>query len=250
MKVLIVEDEIHARTNLKKLLQSIQKDIQIVAEFDTVSNTVKWLQSNQPDLIFLDIHLADDLSFSIFEQIEVTSPIIFTTAYDQYALKAFKVNSIDYLLKPIELDDLKGALKKLDKLQNVNQIDVQQLKSLLNNKSTKNYQRRFMVQRRDRILAVATEEVAYFEGEDRYTYLVKHDGTKYIIDYKLGALETLVNPMDFYRLNRSFIAHISAIDRIIAISNSRVKVDLKPVSKRDIFVSTANTREFKQWLNQ
>ena len=132
MKVLIVEDEIHARENLKKLLLKLQPDIEIMAEFDSVSSTVSWLSNNQVDLIFLDIHLADDLSFSIFEQIEVATPIIFTTAYDQYALKAFQVNSIDYLLKPIDKDDLERALGKYGKLQGGSQLDIGKLKDLLN----------------------------------------------------------------------------------------------------------------------
>lgn len=250
MQVLIVEDEIHARENLKKSLVNLQPDIQIMAEFDSVSSTVAWLSKNKVDLIFLDIHLADDLSFSIFEQIEVATPIIFTTAYDQYALKAFQVNSIDYLLKPIDKDDLQRALGKYDNLQGGNQLDVNKLKDLLNQNKAKTYQKRFIVQRRDKILSLNTEDIAYFEGEDRYVYLFKKDGTKYIVDYKLSDLEEILDPSIFFRLNRSFIAHFDSIESIIAVSNSRVKVNLKPAASRDIVVSTANTREFKAWLNQ
>jgi DNA-binding LytR/AlgR family response regulator len=250
MKVLIVEDEIHARENLKNLLTGLNPDIDIQAEFDAVSSTVKWLANNKVDLIFLDIHLADDLSFSIFEQIEVETPIIFTTAYDQYALKAFQVNSIDYLLKPIDKDDLQRALEKYDKLQGANQLDMSELKKLLSEGSSKTYQKRFIVQRRDKIMSVNAADIAYFEGEDRYVYLFKKDGTKFIVDYKLSDLENLLDPATFFRLNRSFIAHFDAIDSIIAVSNSRVKVNLNPAASRDIIVSTANTREFKAWLNQ
>lgn len=249
MKVIIVEDEKYARENLERLLLELAPDTEVLAKMDTVSKTVDWLQNNSADLLFLDIHLADDISFAIFDQVEVKTPVIFTTAYDQYALKAFKVNSIDYLLKPIEKEELAIALEKYKNLQKAPAIDFQQLQAVLNEKQTKIYQQRFLVQRRDKLMSVKIEEIAYFEGEDRYVYLIKKDGSRFIVDYKLADLELQLDPTQFYRLNRSFIAHFDAIDRIVSMSKSRVKVHLKPEASRDIVVSTENTRSFKLWLN-
>ena len=251
MQAIIVEDEKHARENLQNLLLEIVPDIQIQAQMDSVRKTVDWLQNNKTDLIFLDIHLADDLSFKIFEEVKVDTPIVFTTAYDQYALKAFKVNSIDYLLKPIDKEELENTIAKFKSLARPgNNIDFEKLQKALNEKNQPNFQQRFLVQRRDKIMSVKAENVSYFEGEDRYVYLVKNDGTRYIIDYKLSDLEELLDPTTFFRLNRSFIAHFDAIDKIITMSKSRVKIHLQPAAQRDIVVSSANARSFKMWLNQ
>ena len=250
MRVLLVEDEELALQNLEQQLLELVPDIEVVGRFDTVSSTVSFLQSNTVDLIFLDIHLADALSFNIFDQVEVKTPVIFTTAYDQYTLKAFKVNSIDYLLKPIDKDELKDAIKKFKSLNQSPQVDWNELRKMISNQPTKNYQKRFIVSRRDKIMTVKIEDVAYFEGEDRYTYLVRKDGKKFIINFKLSELEELLNPEVFFRLNRSYISHLDAIEKIVAVSNSRVKVYLNPVNARDIVVSTQNTRSFKLWLNR
>ena len=251
MKVLIVEDEKHARANLIKQLHNIDRTIEVLAELDTVSETVSWLQQNEAELIFLDIHLADDLSFKIFDQIEVNTPIIFTTAYDQYALRAFKLNSIDYLLKPIEEQELANSIEQFQSLRSsFQQQDFMQIQQMLSQNQPKNYQQRFLVSRRDKIMSVKVEDIAYFEGEDRYVYLIKNDGTRYIIDYKLSDLEEQLDPQYFFRLNRSFIAHFEAIGRITSLSKSRLKVYLQPETSRDIFISAANTRQFKSWLNK
>lgn len=250
MKAIIVEDEKPARENLEKLLRELEPGIEIQAKLDSVSNTVAWLSGNQTDLIFLDIHLADDLSFKIFEQINVTTPVIFTTAYDRYAIRAFRVNSVDYLLKPIAQVDLQRSLEKFKSNQKSTQpFDIQQLLQSLN-QPTKTYQSRFIVARGEKVMSVTIDQIAYFEGEDRYVYLIKKDGTKYIVDYKLSDLETLLDPNHFYRLNRSFITHFSSIKNIFNVSKSRVKIELEPSAKREIMVSSENTQEFKAWLNQ
>ena len=249
MKVLVVEDEKHARDNLEDLLRSIEPDIEIAAKLESVRRTVEWLQQNQADLIFLDIHLADDLSFKIFDQVKVTTPVIFTTAYDTYALKAFKVNSVDYLLKPIDEEELAASLDKFKTTRGAATVDYAKLETLLN-EPKKQYQQRFMVTRRDKIKSLTTDQIAYFEGEDRYVYLLDKEGHRYIVDYKLSDLEDLLDPETFFRLNRSFIANFDAIDSIIGVSKSRLKVELKPQAKRDIIVSSANTRHFKAWLNR
>ncbi|MEZ4965970.1 MAG: LytTR family DNA-binding domain-containing protein [Saprospiraceae bacterium] len=251
MRAIIVEDEKHARDNLIKLLQQIDPAIEIQASLDSVHDTVAWLRSNQTDLIFLDIHLADDLSFKIFDQVAVSAPVIFTTAYDQYALRAFKVNSIDYLLKPIDKEELAQSLEKYRQTRRpAQEMNVQQLLQAFQQTGRQNYQQRFLVSRREKIMSVKTEDIAYFEGEDRYVYLVKHDGSRFIVEYKLSDLEDMLDPAVFYRVNRSFIVHFDAIVNIITLSRSRVKVDLKPANPREVIVSAESTRDFKAWLNQ
>jgi len=248
MQVIVVEDEKHARENLESLLLEIDPTIEIQAKLESVKRTVEWLQNNQTDLIFLDIHLADALSFKIFEQVEVKTPIIFTTAYDKYALQAFKVNSVDYLLKPIDKEELAQSIEQFKSLPKET-IDYSQLESLIK-KEKQEYQERFIVSRGHKIMSVKTDQIAYFEGEDRYVYLTKKDGTRYIIDYKLGDLENLLDPKPFFRLNRSFIANFESIKNIAAITKSRFKVDLDPAASRDIIVSSNNAKHFKAWLNQ
>ena len=252
MKVIIVEDEKYARENLEKLLQELQSDIVIQAELDTVSGTVKWLQQHQTDLIFLDINLADDLSFKIFEQIEVQTPIIFTTAYDKYAIKAFKkIHSIDYLLKPIDKEELRQALEKFQNLQALPKLpfDYVTLAKVIQMEQQKNYKERFMVTSGGRIKSFNTQEIAYFEGEDRYVFLVTKNQGRFIVDFKLNELEGLLSPKDFFRLNRSFITHFQAIEYIVILSKSRVDVSLKPKPKRKIRVSSKRTKLFKAWLD-
>ncbi|MEL6657814.1 MAG: LytTR family DNA-binding domain-containing protein [Bacteroidota bacterium] len=251
MKILIIEDEKHARNHLERMLLDLDPNIQITEKLGSVKKSVEYLQTKpEVDLIFLDIHLSDDLSFQIFEQVEVQIPIIFTTAYDQYAIRAFKVNSIDYLLKPIEAGDLNKALDKYRSYQpQYNMANLSQLVAQLKGEEKK-YQERFIVSRGDKILSIPTSEVAYFEGEDRYVFLVTREGNRYIVDYRLSDLEDLLDPQHWYRLNRSFIAQFEVIDKIISLSKSRIKVELQPAARRDIFVSSANTRAFKEWLNR
>ena len=249
MNVIIVEDEKFARENLEQLLTELAPEINIEAYFDTVHDTVEWLRNKQTDLIFLDIHLADDLSFKIFEQVNVKTPVIFTTAYDQYALKAFKINSVDYLLKPIDKEELSVAIDQFKEQRQEQSIDFSKLQNILKERTEKVYQRRFLVKRRDKIMSIKTSDIAYFEGEDRYVYLVKNDGSRYIVDYKLSQLEEELDPAVFFRLNRSFIAHFDAIDKIVTLSKSRVKVYLAPLPDREVIISTHNTRNFKMWLN-
>lgn len=249
MKVILVEDEKHARDNLEHLLLQIEPSIQILAKLESVKRTVEWLQNNQTDLIFLDIHLADDLSFKIFDHIKVSTPVIFTTAYDKYALKAFKVNSIDYLLKPIDQVELAASIEKYKLTQKGSVVDYSQLQNMMT-QPPKTYQQRFLVTRRDKIKSLTLDQIAFFEGEDRYVYLIDKEGHRYIVDYKLADLEEILDPELFFRLNRSFIAHFDSIDSITGITKSRLKVDLTPKARREIIVSSANTKNFKGWLNK
>jgi len=250
MNVLIIEDEIPAREHLTRLLKGIQPGIEILDRLGSVQAAVAWLSENEADLLFLDIHLSDGNSFSIFEKIAVHTPIIFTTAYDEYAIKAFKVNSIDYLLKPIDEDDLRQSLEKYRTL--TRETPRANLEALIKTlaQPPKTYQERFMVHRGERLMSVPTDQIAYFEGEDRYVYLIKKDGTRYIVQYRLSDLETLLDPRQFFRLNRSFIAHFDAIGAMVNLSKSRIKVELNPKQKREIIVSSEYSQGFKKWLNQ
>lgn len=184
--VLIIEDEKLAQDHLSRLLLELEPNWHIAAKLDSVQAATDWLGRNTPDLIFLDIHLADDICFRIFEQVRVQAPVVFTTAYDQYALKAFQVNSIDYLLKPIEREDLRRSLDKFRQWQgNPQVIDIQQLLQSMQ-APARQYQERFVVQRGEKLLSVTVNQIAYFEGEDRYVYLIKRDGSRYIVNYRLS----------------------------------------------------------------
>lgn len=250
MKVLIVEDEKFAQQRMTELLLDLEPGIQIAAAIDSVENSVKWLSENEVDLILMDIHLSDDISFSIFDQLEIKTPVIFTTAYDKYALRAFKVHSIDYLLKPIDKEELRSSLQKFHRYKSPNRSDIQNIRDALDIGKEHNYQRRFIVKKGDTIASIKAEEIAYFEGEDRYVYLVNNNGNKFFIDHKLSDLESLLDPDIFFKFNRSFIGHFDSIESIISVSRSRVKVNLNPAPRRDIIVSTERTREFKVWLNR
>jgi DNA-binding LytR/AlgR family response regulator len=249
IKVLIVEDEIPAQDLLVRTLKIVEPSIEIAGKADSIQTAVEWLKFNTADLIFMDIHLNDGLSFSIFEQVEIHTPVIFTTAYDAYAIKAFKVSSIDYLLKPIDEDDLRTAINKYKSITNSKLIlNISDLKKTLS-LSEKTYQQRFIVHRGEKLLSVTVDQIAYFEGEDRYVYLVTKDAKRFIIDYKLAEVEKVLDPKSFYRLNRSFISRFEAIDGMINLSKSRVKVSLNPPAKRDVIVSSENNQDFKRWLN-
>jgi two-component system, LytTR family, response regulator LytT len=250
LRVLIIEDEKPAQEHLERQLKRADPEALILAKLTTISGAVTWLENKSADIIFMDIHLADGSSFAIFDQVKVDIPIIFTTAYDAYALKAFKVNSIDYLLKPIGEEELKISLEKYRiRYQQHAPISVEELKRALD-LEPKTFQERFMVNRGEKLLSVPTEQIAYFEGEDRYVYLVKKDGSRFIVDYRLSDLELVLNPNHFFRLNRSFITHITAIHSMVNLSKSRIKIELNPAAKRQIMVSSENSQEFKQWLNQ
>jgi two-component system, LytTR family, response regulator LytT len=249
LKVLIIEDEIYAQEHLIRQLQLIEPNITILDKLESVNSAVTWLKKNTADLIFMDIQLSDGISFSIFDEVKVTAPIIFTTAYDAYAIQAFKVNSIDYLLKPIDEDDLSHALEKFKTLSQSNLlINIASLKAALV-QPTNQYQERFVVHRGEKILSITIDQIAYFEGEDRYVYLVKKDGSRFIVDYKLSDLIQILSPNIFYRLNRSFITSFDAIKGMTNLSKSRVKVELIPTPKREVIVSSENNQDFKKWLN-
>lgn len=200
MKVLIVEDEKFAQQRMTELLLDLEPGIKIAAAIDSVEKTVKWLSNNEVDLILMDIHLSDDISFSIFDKLEIKTPVIFTTAYDKYALRAFKVHSVDYLLKPIDKEELRSSLQKFHRYNIPQRTEIENIKEALKNRNDIRYQKRFIVKKGDTIASIKAEEIAYFEGEDRYVYLVNRAGNKFFIDHKLAELESLLNPDSFLNL--------------------------------------------------
>ena len=256
MNVLIVEDEKRTALRLESLLHQYDPSIRVLAQIPSVSKTVKWLKdldNTPPDLIFLDIHLEDDLGFRIIEQLQLTTPIIFTTAYNEYTLQAFKANSIDYLLKPIDADELAAALNKFKKIhQNLLSLlpDVEVLTQLLAQKQPITYKDRFMVTIGAKLRSINASEIAYFSFEDKATFLTTHEGLRLTIDYSLDKLTQLLNPHDFFRINRSFLVSLSAIHTAHAYSGGKLKLDLAPPHKQEVFVSGDRITDFKEWFGK
>lgn len=253
MKILIIEDEPFARTELIRLLHATGREFTILDEIDTVEDSVNWLKSHaRPDLVFLDIQLADGLSFEIFRQVSVTSPVIFTTAFNEYAIKAFQVNSIDYLLKPIRLEALENALRKLDDLRSVlnNQdmrVDQKQLENLLR-MMNREYKSRILLKTGDQIRSVEMEEVAYFYAEDDVVFAMLRNKTRAIVDYTLNQLEGELDPKLYHRITRGYISRITAIKKVSKYFNSRLLVELDPPAEDQVLVSRVNVPEVLKWL--
>ena len=247
MKVLIVEDETAAAENLAEMLNEIDPTIQVLGNTESVQQTVRWLQQNErPDLLFMDIHLSDGSSFAIFQQMEVEIPIIFTTAYDQYAIDAFKVNSIDYLLKPIKEKELKQALSKFSKLT---QQDADQYVQLLKKLSvTQQYNSRILVPVRDKLIPVAVDEVACFYSTNKNTEIYLKSGQTFPCNTTLDQMTAQLNPDQFVRANKQFIVAKSAITNITIWFDSRLLVNVCIEVPERIYVSKNRAAEFKNWL--
>ncbi|HCK21061.1 MAG TPA: DNA-binding response regulator [Bacteroidetes bacterium] len=247
-KVLIVEDEQIAASYLEKLIVEIDPGLQVIGRTDTVKATVEWLNSHAADLIFMDIQLADDISFSIFDKVDVTAPVIFTTAFDHYAVKAFRLKGIDYLLKPIDKNELADALQRFRSMH-VDKVDYSALLEILQPVS-RSYRQRFLVQQGTELVAVQAEDVAYFYAEDKVVFLTSLEGKSYIIDQTLDALESDLDPSRFYRINRKVLLSINSIAQMHAYSKSRVKLELHPPVKFDTIVSVDRSGGFKKWLGR
>ncbi len=251
MKILIIEDEAPAARRLTQLIKECKPDAEIVEQIDSVEGAIEWCGNNPlPDLAFMDIQLADGLSFEIFESIEVKCPVIFTTAYDEYAIKAFKVNSIDYLLKPIDKNELLNAFKKYDELKANNSpaIDITEIVKTFNKQQ--NFKTRFLVKQGQRLIPIDAERIAYFFAEDKLVFMVTEDNHKYIVDYTLEQLEGELDPQHFFRANRKIITSMTAVKDIHLSFNGKLKIYLKPDLKKgeDIFVSRERASEFKNWM--
>jgi len=249
MKVLIIEDEQATAQRLSKLLKEIEPTIEVIETLDSIDSSVKWFKVNlHPDLVFQDIHLADGLSFEIFKQVKVKSPVIFVTAYDQHALQAFKVNSIDYLLKPVKKNDLSEALKKFHEYHELKKEPTIDYSALVQLIRKENAQKRFLVRYGEKIKAVDIESIAYFFTQESNLFFKTFDNHQYPLEISLDKLEPALDSTQFYRINRQFIINYKAIKEMYSYSKSRVKIILNPPCEIETIASTERSGDFKQWL--
>ena len=251
MKYLIIEDEDPAAQRLQKLIGEVEPSFVMVAHLVSIKSSVKWLTENKhPDVMFMDIQLADGNSFEIFNVVKPQCPVIFTTAYDQYALQAFKVNSIDYLLKPIKKNELAEAIEKLKTLHPQDHVkkfpDFENLLKMI--KGKEEFQKRILIRYADTIKAVDIKDVAYFYTENKINFLCTFDKKSYPIDFNLDQIEAMIDPAVFFRINRQFIVNVNAIKNMVSYSKSRVKLELNPPTEIETVVSTERSPNFKSWL--
>lgn len=249
MKAIILEDEARAANHLQRLLAKVAPTILVIAKLESVRDGVKYLQTNpEPDLIFSDIQLADGLSFEIYNQVAVRCPIIFTTAYDHYAIEAFKTNGIDYLLKPIEEERL---LKAIEKARHFSPgLVLEKLLAMNKPTSEKAYKSRFMVKVGDKIKSVPVEEILVFFSQEKASFIRTSDAHTYCIDYALDQLDPMLDPEKYFRINRKYIVSIDACTNILAWTNSRLRLKIDGIDDPDIIVARERVQEFKSWLDR
>ncbi len=258
MQIFIVEDEELAVKKLVKTLQAIDADLEVVGTADSIAASVEWLQSNpKPDLILMDIELADGQSFEIFNLTDVKSPVIFTTSYDEYALKAFKVNSVDYLLKPVQKDELESAISKFRQMKETfrgeKPADTQisaLVKELQQTLQHKEYRKRFLVKHSQKLLSIEMDRIAYFFSDDRLNFFKTFDDKKYVIDYTMDEIENMLDPDQYFRINRAFMVSIKCIDQIHDYFGNRLKLNLKPTIDKEALVSREKVAQFKDWMGK
>jgi two-component system, LytTR family, response regulator LytT len=259
MKVLIIEDEELAVKKLRKTLESVDSTAEVVGTADSIRSSVNWLQQNPaPDLILMDIELADGQSFEIFDKVDVKSTVIFTTSYDEYALKAFKVNSVDYLLKPVQKEDLEAALNKLKAMQALygkavssDPLNVDNLvKELQQKLQPKEFRKRFLVKHAQKLVSVDIEEIAYFYSDGRLNFFKTLDNKKFVVDYTMDELEEMLDPNKYFRISRSFYVSIASIDQIHEYFGNRLLLNLKPAVDKESIVSREKVADFKKWMGK
>ncbi|HZE84037.1 MAG TPA: LytTR family DNA-binding domain-containing protein [Puia sp.] len=260
MRVVIIEDEIPAATRLARMLQSADGSIEIVKSLDSVESSVKYLQAAADiDLIFMDIQLADGLSFTIFQQIKLNTPVIFTTAFDQYTLKAFKVNSLDYLLKPIDEHELKQAVEKYRQLyprtdKHMNRPAAEglseKIEKLVQEMTATKYKERLLIKRGQQLHYLKTGATAYYYADGKLCYAIDFKGSSYMLDNNLNQLEELLTPTQFFRVNRQLLVNIESIKKIHTWLGGRLKLELAPPTDADTIVSRERVNGFKEWLGQ
>ena len=258
MKILIIEDEIIAYRKLKRLISEIDKNIEIVDILDTVEESIIFLKekSSLVDLILMDIQLADGSSFDIFKKVDIQIPIIFTTAYSEFAVQAFKVNSVDYLLKPFDKDALAHALNKFQSIfskaeqshQLIEKMEIEKMIQQLQQKQL-SYKERFIIKIGEHLKTIPTEDATCFYSKDKITFLRNEKGRNYVVDYTLEQLMTLLDPKKFYRINRKFFIHIRNIIDIYVYSGNRLRIKIMGFEEEEIIVSREKVQEFKRWLD-
>ncbi|MBK6965714.1 MAG: response regulator transcription factor [Bacteroidales bacterium] len=250
MNVLIVEDERLAAEKLEHMINEVDPLIKVIARCGSIKESVKWLMEHTADLIFLDIQLSDGISFSIFEQVTINTPVIFTTAYDQYAIRAFQLNSIAYLLKPIRKSDLAESLRKYQNLKSAFTIDFDALVAGIQGREP-DFKKRFLIQIGEKIRKVEVSEIAYFYVLEKGVYLKTFTGNSYPVEFTLDRLESILNPEKFFRINRKYVVNMDSIANMVAYSRGRIKLELKPKTddEFDAIVSVDRSSDFKKWLN-
>jgi DNA-binding LytR/AlgR family response regulator len=249
LKALIIEDEVLAQEYLVNLLNDSAYELHVVGICSSLKSALRWfIRNEEPDLIFMDIDLGDGLCFEIFDVINITCPIIFTTAFDEYAIQAFKVNSIDYLLKPISSRELLRALNKYSQFSSKTYVhnNVDQIAKIFLEK----FKSRFIIKIGQHIKSLPTEDIHFFRSKEKATYAINKDGRSYLIEYSLDRLESIMNPADFFRINRKYIINFQSISDIISYSGSRLKLTLKYDKNNDIIVSRERVGDFKAWLDR
>lgn len=259
MKILIVEDEELAVKKIQKTLAGVEPDAEVVAVTDSILSTVNWLEENpSPDLILMDIELSDGQSFEIFNQAKIKSPVIFTTSYDEFALKAFKVNSIDYLLKPIQKEDLKAALQKLKQIKDMyktNEIKTNAsidslVKELQQKFQPKEFRKRFLVKHAQKLVSIEVDDIAYFFSDGRLNFFKTYDNKKFVVDYTMDELEDMLNQEKYFRISRSFYISVNSVDQIHDYFGNRLLLHLKPAVDKESIVSREKVADFKKWMGK
>ena len=255
IKILIVEDEIPAQINLKKLIDRCCPDGSVVMTLTSVRQTIKWLEENPDgaDVIFMDVELSDGICFEIFEHVTINAHVIITTAYDNYAINAFKVNSRDYLLKPIGDEDMKRAWERcresIESRASANIETLLDMVSRANVTRDKEYKKRFIVKTGEKIIIIPVEDIAYCFSEDKSTYAVNRNGTRRLLDYSLDMVQEMLDPKLFFRISRSYIVSINAIENISKHLGTRLKMQLNPPTTEEVVVSRSRTSDFLEWLD-
>ncbi len=254
MKVLIIEDEKRAAQRLVNLIAETDKNIVVLDVLESIEESINWLSANpQPDLIFLDIHLSDGLSFRIFDRVNISSPIIFTTAYDEYSLKAFDLNSIDYLLKPIDKSKLERSLTKWKNFHSSVHDQNNELKTLLETIKTRNkiFKTRFLISKADSFVIVPTDEIAYFYSEEKLSFLKTHNNLRHVLDESLDTISDSLDPAKFFRINRQMIISINSIKAIHNYFNYKLKLDITPPTENlNTVISRLKVSDFKEWVGK
>lgn len=257
MKILIVEDEDLAVKKLKKTLSAVDETATVVGEADSIKGTVQWLENNpSPDLILMDVELADGQSFEIFNHVKVKSPVIFITSYDEYALKAFKVNSVDYLLKPVQKEDLEAAInkfrdmKKLYADESKPEPDIELLMKKLQQFQAKEYRKRFLVKHGQKLVSVEVSDIAYFFSDGRLNFFKTTDNRKFVVDYTMDELNDMLDPEQYFRISRSFFISVNSVAQIHDHFGNRLLLELSPIIDKEVIVSREKVTEFKTWLGK
>lgn len=256
MKILIVEDEELAVKKLQKTLEAVDASAEVTGITDSIQSSVEWLQQNPtPDLILMDIELADGQSFEIFNLTEVKCPVIFTTSYDEYALKAFKVNSVDYLLKPVQKEELQAAITKFKKMRpgadGSSSVSIEKLvKELQQKLQPKEFRKRFLVKHAQKLVSIEVGDIAYFYSDGRLNFFKTNDNRKFVVDYTMDELEEMLDPDKFYRISRSFYVAINSVEKIDEYFGNRLILGLKPAVDKEALVSREKVTDFKKWMGK